>query len=48
MASVRVLVRRAGVRPLRDCAYRLQHYPDDSLRISARYVLGFPFSADLR
>jgi len=48
LASVRMLIERARVQELREGVLTLQHRPDDSLRLSMRYVLGFPISQDLR
>ena len=48
LASVRMLIERARVQELREGVLTLQHRPDDSLRLSMRYVLGFPISEDLR
>jgi hypothetical protein len=48
LGAVRMLMERARVQELREGVVKLEHRPDDSLRLSMRYVLGFPISQDLR
>jgi hypothetical protein len=48
LGAVRMLMERARVQELREGVVKLEHRPDDSLRLSMRYVLGFPVSQDLR
>ena len=48
LGAVRMLMERARVQQLREGVVKLEHRPDDSLRLSMRYVLGFPISQDLR